>query len=1622
MPAKGGLSDKIGNRYEGRIAVWRLLQLLDEQHDSVLVRFEQPGDDHFEWWVQRADGSRTYTQVKRQQAPDKEWTIATLVSRGVLAAFGERLGQEPSARCEFFSTLSASHLQELAESAPMATDLAEFEARLAVARDKRASWDELCRAWPGITREQAWRRLQRITVGTIDERSLRDTLHAYARALIVGPGDAVAGLGDFVGDHLAQELTAHDVWDYLRSKRFAPTDWGHDGSVHAAIHDTTSRYLAGIITDRGPLAEIGRSAAGELASLVADTGGPAVVTVTADAGLGKTGVLGQVLHALDAPAAQGDAARERPVVLAARLDRVGEFRDAPSLGSALGLPGSPAAVLSRVAAGQPALLVLDQVDAFGAGSGRNPARLEAVAETLREARALSVRVLLACRAFDLEVDPRLADLAGITGPGRRAEGHHVERLGPLPATDVDRALHGAGISPATLTPSLRRLLSVPLHLRMLVTLQQRGQIDPAGITTRVQLFTGFYRAVCHEVEARQAGAPVTAVTGRLSAELSKHQELSVPAALLSEHPVTVELLASAGWLRHDAGRIAFAHEAFFDYAYAQRHIRSGLSLLDLLRSSEQHLFRRGQVRQILTLEREQDFGQYLRDVRDVLAAGDVRPHIKELVVALVTWVSDPVLEEWQALRELGDVAANPLAERAHSLAAQAPEFSTLLLAGGIVAGYLSDPATADLGAWLCQLLVRAHPDEVSDLLVPYAGRQGWSGRLARVVNAAPLHDSERAVDLMEAVIDAGDADDAVRGPAVNSDFFSLLYDLKGAHAARGARLVAAWLRRRLTTLISEGAYRADLQASAAADQQAGPDHAPGEEAEETTAEALLAAIHDAQSRRLLADSMSAPEILATLAADDPAAFVKHILPVVRESAAASRTGQVTERGEHDQAFGSTRPSIRPEHDPADALLSRLAQAVQAAAGAGDPGVLAAVRQMAASVLATEQTLAAAGFAAGHPGLLDDAVPWLETGPYSLAQGWQEDPRGLSAAVIGQVCTQLPAGHTQKVQERAAYYTNDVEKHHRHLYGSAAQRLLREIPADRLTDVARARLGELNRKFPPTPATPVPGSASRAVRDISVQSPISLDAIQRMNDGQLIGAMRRWASDEWQPLPDGRLRGGATSVAQVIGAAAQADPDRFTSVLESLPADIHDIYIGHILSGLSRSTAAPGQLLRAIKAARARVSACRTEIAWLIGQAAPHLDTSVLTAAGLPMTDLLTLLEEILTLRSGQSANARHARKPAASFWRLLQHLPGRLRSERTRPTGTADTGKKLAERLTVRVLNQPEYPALRALAMLAHASPEAAAMLTSQLTQLSASPHLSLRALAIDTAATQANRGPAAVMIIVTAALDASGLEPDTDSEPLPADICVLLASDQLRDVLLRACWPHYDLTAPILARMLRARTRATAPGTGVADVVAAAGQAAHNAAIIAAVAACRHPQATKLTRKLLRKGSSCRRGIGTALAQVVPPSELTQELITMLTQLFDDPDDDIARLAGAGLRNIPDGNDDLARNLLSAACRSRTFIVAPPQVIFAAEHYQGNIPETVLDIAERFFQLHASQAGNPSGHGFHDASVLGRLVISIYDREPPDSPFASRALNLIDAMILARTYGLEERMAQLDR
>ena len=87
------------------------------------------------------------------------------------------------------------------------------------------------------------------------------------------------------------------------------------------------------------------------------------------------------------------------------------------------MPESPLEVLAHIARGRDALLVIDQLDAVSNTSGRNPQVFEVVTELLKQARAYpNIRVLLACRSFDLQHDDRFQKLI----KGERAPAQSLE--------------------------------------------------------------------------------------------------------------------------------------------------------------------------------------------------------------------------------------------------------------------------------------------------------------------------------------------------------------------------------------------------------------------------------------------------------------------------------------------------------------------------------------------------------------------------------------------------------------------------------------------------------------------------------------------------------------------------------------------------------------------------------------------------------------------------------------------------------------------------------------------------------------------------------------------------------------------------------------------------------------------------------------------------------------------------------------------------------------------------------------------------------------------------------------------------------------------------------------------
>ena len=296
------------------------------------------------------------------------------------------------------------------------------------------------------------------------------------------------------------------------------------------------------------------------------------------------------------------------------------------------------------------------------------------------------------------------------------------------------------------------------------------------------------------------------------------QQLSASRETLDTFSSTyVEQLASEGVLTFDGRRYGFGHESFFDYCFARVFIRRREPLASFLKGSEQHLFRRAQVRQVLAYLRDADLVRYGEELRALLSDEGIRAHLKDLAFALLAEVTDPAEEEWviwqqwiePALKAIEEGVPNPdkLSEIAWHRFFGSPSWFGMTDRHGVIEDWLTSSNERFVNVAVNFLGRHQHhsPDRVAALLEPYADCGGeWALRLRSLMEWADLHTSRRFFDLFLRLLDNGALDEAQGPIAVNSTFFDMLYGLDESHPEWIPEVLARRLRRRLAVIRADG--------------------------------------------------------------------------------------------------------------------------------------------------------------------------------------------------------------------------------------------------------------------------------------------------------------------------------------------------------------------------------------------------------------------------------------------------------------------------------------------------------------------------------------------------------------------------------------------------------------------------------------------------------------------------------------------------------------------------------------------------------------------------------------------------------------------------------------------------
>ena len=1126
MPRPGGEADKFGNRYEGLWAVDAALDLIEGDYTDLVL--EPVGDEAagIEFFGTNLSGEREFHSIKRQQS-DGNWTINRLTEpsstgRSILGDLIHKIQSGTDA--VFSSGTSATELEELIQRARASDSFEGFEQRIGNSGRLSGRFVEevapLCR-----DEREAYVSLRRLRIRTKNEPELvRDVERRVRSMLRMRNGEPVDGkavrllIGDFLTDNLGRQLNANSILEALDAHGVMRSRLAHDTAVGERIQLLNRAYLQEVNALLINQAAIDRrESAAACRGLLENRKS---VMLEGTAGGGKSCVVTQVLSQLDD--------RDVPSVVI-RLDRFTEAdQSAQAIGVNRGLPDSPTITLGEFAGDRPCVLCLDQLDALSLVSARQQWAWSALNELLEEARRYpTMRVLFACRSFDLEHDPQLRALAEDEDRIARI------RVDQLDEDVIRSEVAASGMDAAQLNCEQLQVLSIPLHLYMFLEVARPGCI---AFTGKGDLFDSFWDDKKRRVERRLTcrAADWSSTIAALCHAMSERESLVAPDYVVDAYGEAMDAMASEAVVYLQDGYVRFFHESFFDYSFARTFLRENSDLVEWLASDEQHLFRRSQVRQVLAFlrDRELDRSRYLGTLNGLLRRTENRFHIKALIIDWLGALPDPTEDEWTIVEGL----EQELGEHTWSVVRNSvPWFDVLQEMWRWESWLNAEDQQIERAMWLLSMpeVLGRRSAAVAALLVPFRGQsEEWRYRLRWLTQRGHGHASPEMQGFVTDLIADGTLDDAMPGMASNDDWWSIWYKSATERPAFIARVLGTWFHR---------------QIDRARDLGLGDPFRRNSE--------------------LARYSQLSVYVINECATRAPREFVRELFP---------RFARFDFRLPREWITAPSRIG-----SPDEQLRNALADAMSALAQ-DDPRELDSI--MDAETLGDSKWISALLLRAwsANPSvyaerivrfLLDRPNERLNIG-YS---SWTRDIDAFAAVSrIAVVAASTSCSDQSFVELESAIldFTPDWELSSR-MVGRTRLALLRALAPERIGQASRRQILELERKFPEATEQGAPEPPSEESPVKSVGSPIPAEALRRMADDHWLSAMAKYTGDQ-RSERNGDLVGGAAQLAWELRKLVRDDPARFATLADRMDGTHPTTYFEAILSSLTRNERGPGR--------------------------------------------------------------------------------------------------------------------------------------------------------------------------------------------------------------------------------------------------------------------------------------------------------------------------------------------------------------------------------------------------------------------------------------------------------------
>lgn len=850
-----------------------------------------------------------------------------------------------------------------------------------------------------------------------------------------------------------------------------------------------------------------------------------VAILVDQAGIGKTVVLQDIQNELESNGID---------VLAIKADQqLSGIFQLIEIQTRLGLPQPPEQILGRLAQLGRVAVLIDQIDALSLSMAHNQATLDVVLDFVARLRRIpNLRIVISCRIFDRNNDQRLQQI----------DISQEFNLAQLTDCELANFLDRLGISFQNLPEPTQILLRTPLHLNLFVLALSSDSITRQklmGATSLPELYGGIWNNILLRVDPQAPSRTDRLEVIRLFTDyMSKHQVINVPKTRLIQPELkqferTIDWLASTGIIVGSNDNWVFIHQTFFDYCFARDFVERGNNLVDEIIHSDQGLFIRPLLIQVITYMRGTNLSQYLKDLTALFSTGDIRFHLNDLLLRWFGSVSNPTEDEWNVARRM---LLNPETKgRVLQCMFGNPGWFVWLQKTFLPNWLINEETTNDTLLYYLISIGEINTTQmgVIELLKPYLGKnEDWDKRLAYIVSRIQHWHSADAVEFYEQVI--------CSIPEINKRDVYQIGLLAKAFPKSGVRL----LRFILDLVLRQ--YQDKLRA--------------WRESEQNVSRLFGPTIYGELN---LIENLNLEEAFHFVSSAEPKYYLEELLPWLDNVLAQQ---EVPEQPSPyyflwDQLSGNW---YNDHHGVERAYIFGLVSALVDVAKTDTQYYDNIVTYLTQSPFRSPQLILAHVFKALVDTHAYHALQFILADRRRLELGEVDDydSRNLIQAIYPYL--------TDEDRSRLEDYILQPPLIHKNggleglkWRGIEQLHLLQSIPQEYLSTKALRQLAEWVRKFPGSK----PNNDPVTVKGGFIASPIPAETAKKMTDRQWLKAMNKYHS-AYEPREF--LKGGVHQLSSVLQSLVKEDPKRYYSLLKRANDDVDGAYVQSFINGLAES--------------------------------------------------------------------------------------------------------------------------------------------------------------------------------------------------------------------------------------------------------------------------------------------------------------------------------------------------------------------------------------------------------------------------------------------------------------------